>query len=65
MVVDYLVWAAILAARRQPPGMQLLGVYAMHEDGTRVGGVFMYFVRWSLSRDMLLGSVAVLTIGIG
>ncbi len=45
--------------------MQLLGVYAMHEDGTRVGGVFMYFVRWSLSRDMLLGSVAVLTIGIG
>ena len=38
LFAGWLVWFAIVAPRGQTPGKQLLGMYVMHEDGSRAGG---------------------------
>lgn len=65
LYIGWLIGAAIVAARGQTPGKQLLSMYVIREDGTRAGGAFTFFVREVVIKGILFTIVATITLGVG
>jgi uncharacterized RDD family membrane protein YckC len=61
--IGWLIWSVIVWKQGQTPGMQLLRMFVMREDGSRAGGWYT-FVREVLIKGLLGSILSAVTFGL-
>ena len=63
LVVGYIIWWLLVLDRAQTPGKQIVGIWVIGDDGSRVGFGRM-FLREFVIEAILFGIASAMTLGI-
>ncbi|MCC6267980.1 MAG: RDD family protein [Dehalococcoidia bacterium] len=63
LLLPWFIWFVIVAPNGQTPGKQLLGEYILREDGSRAGGVYVWYREFFI-KSVVFSFLSAITFGV-